>query len=187
MWNPFARPQSETSLHLQSIGSIPPPSRDVDDIKPLRTASSEAAHRAAAAAPAAQPAPGLKLAAQKNTGGPIAEVEVIGQIAVATFTETELCQDSGAERLAELLVELAETGALHFVLDVQNVQFMDSACIGCLVEALNRLAVRGGRIALVNPNHSVHYVFKLTRLDRVFVICHDVPHALKAVERPRPE
>jgi anti-anti-sigma factor len=59
---------------------------------------------------------------------------------------------------------------------------MDTACLGCLVEALNRLAASGGRIALVNPNHSVSYVFRLTRLDRVFSICSDVPAALAAVE-----
>ena len=64
---------------------------------------------------------------------------------------TELTQDEGAEQLADLLQELAETGALHYVLDVQNIHAMDTACIGCLVEALNYLAARGGRIALVNP------------------------------------
>jgi len=113
----------------------------------------------------------------------IAEVELMGQTAVATLTVTELSQEAGAEQLAELLLELGETGAMHFVLDVQNVQYMDTACLGCLVEALNKLAVRGGRIAVVNPNHSVHYVFRLTRLDRVFRICSDVMAALDAVER----
>jgi len=184
MWNPFARQRTESGPEYQSIGNIPPKpqTRDDDGVRPLRTSGAPESK--------ASPAPNgntFKLASSMTSDGPIAKVDLMGQIAVATFTETELCQDTGAERLAELLVELAETGALHFVLDVQNVQFMDSACIGCLVEALNRLSVRGGRIALVNPNHSVHYVFKLTRLDRVFVICHDVPHALKAVERPQSE
>jgi anti-sigma B factor antagonist len=116
--------------------------------------------------------------------GDIADVEMIGSIAVATLTVTELSQEAGAERLANLLVELGETGAAHFILDVQNVQYMDTACLGCLVEALNRLAANGGRIALVNPNHSVSYIFRLTRLDRVFRICSDVPTALEAVDPP---
>jgi anti-sigma B factor antagonist len=114
--------------------------------------------------------------------GDIADVEMIGSVAVATLTVTELSQEAGAERLANLLVELGETGAAHFILDVQNVQYMDTACLGCLVEALNRLAADGGRIALVNPNHSVSYIFRLTRLDRVFRICNDVPTALEAVD-----
>ena len=41
------------------------------------------------------------------------------------------------------------------------------------------------RIAVVNPNHSVHYIFRLTRLDRVFSICSDVMSALDAVDRTR--
>jgi anti-sigma B factor antagonist len=112
----------------------------------------------------------------------IAEIERIGKIAVATLTVTELSQEVGAEQLSSLLHELAETGAQHFILDVQNVQYMDTACLGCLVEALNRLSATGGRIAMVNPNHSVHYIFRLTRLDRVFRICNDVPSAMQAVD-----
>lgn len=116
----------------------------------------------------------------------IAEIEVIGQTAVATFTETELTQEAGAEQLADLLQVMGETGAIYFVLDVQSVQYMDTTCLGCLVEALNRLASQGGKIALANSNHNVDYIFKLTRLDRVFRICANVPAAMKAVE-PAPE
>lgn len=113
----------------------------------------------------------------------IAEIELMGATAVATLTVTELSRDHGAELLAGLLDELASSGATHFVLDIQNVQFMDSTCLGCLVEALNRLAATGGRIALVNADHSVAYLFRMTRLDRVFPVCTDVMAALKAVER----
>jgi anti-sigma B factor antagonist len=113
----------------------------------------------------------------------IAEVERIGQTAVATFTVTELTQEKGVGMLAELLEELGQTGAQHFVLDIQNVQFMDSACLGCLVEALNHMAKRGGKIALANTANSVQYLFKMTQLDRVFSICADVMAAIQAVEK----
>ena len=68
------------------------------------------------------------------------------------------------------------------MLDIQNVQFMDSACLGCLVEALNLMSETGGKIALANPDHAVASLFRLTRLDRIFPICHDVMSALEAVE-----
>ena len=118
-------------------------------------------------------------------GAVVAEIEMMGQTAVATFTVTELSQETGAEQLADLLLQLAETGAMHFVLDVQSVQYMDTTCLGVLVQALNKMAANGGRIALANPNHSVHYIFRLTRLDRVFMICSNVMAALDAVERKR--
>lgn len=113
----------------------------------------------------------------------VAAVETVGQTAVATLTPTEL---SGmmATRLVEELFEYVERGnCRHFVLDLQNVQYMDSACVGALVELLNRLQKRDGRIALVNAARSVEYLFKLTRLDRVFPLCRDVMGALKTVER----
>jgi anti-sigma B factor antagonist len=115
----------------------------------------------------------------------IAQLQQIGSTAVATLTVTELTQEQGVVMLAELLDELEQTGAMHFVLDIQNVQFMDSACLGCLVEALNRMARKGGRIALANTANSVQYLFRMTQLDRVFPICADVMAAITAVERSR--
>ena len=117
----------------------------------------------------------------------IATIDFIGPVAVATLTVTELTQDEGVVQLTELLDDLAQSGARHFVLDVCNVQHMDSSCLGCMVEALNRMAANGGRIALVNADHSVAYLFRMTRLDRVFPICSDVMAALDAMERASAE
>ncbi|MFG0285764.1 MAG: STAS domain-containing protein [Phycisphaerales bacterium JB039] len=71
----------------------------------------------------------------------------------------------------------------HIVLDLQNVQYMDSGCIGVLVELMTKLQHGGGRIALVNADPNVEYLFKLTRLDRLFPICRDVMRAIESVER----
>lgn len=114
----------------------------------------------------------------------IATLEMVGTAVVATLTVTELTQDDGVFQLTELLDDLAQTGAKHFVLDVGNVQYMDSSCLGCLVQALNRMAgADGGQIALVNADHSVAYLFRMTQLDRVFRICSDVLSALEVIER----
>lgn len=114
---------------------------------------------------------------------PIAEIEYIGNTAVATMTVTDLSAGGSAEALAELIDQLTESGATSFVLDIQNVQFLDSTCLRCLVEACNRMVGRGGKIALANAAKNVQNVFRLTRLDRVFPICGDVMAALTAVER----
>jgi hypothetical protein len=41
----------------------------------------------------------------------------------------------------------------------------------------------GGKIALANTANRVQYLFRLTRLDRVFPICQDVMSAIEAIER----
>ena len=83
----------------------------------------------------------------------------------------------------QILEEFAQARVRHFVFDLQNVTYMDSACIGVMVELLTRIQTAGGRIALVNAGQSVSYLFKLTRLDRLFPICRDVMQAIAAVER----
>lgn len=120
---------------------------------------------------------------QRRARNKIAELEHMGHTVVATLTVTELTQEKGVEMLTDLLDELAESGAQHFVLDIQNVQFMDSACLGSLVEALNRMAKTAGKIALANTANSVQYLFRMTQLDRLFPICADVMAAIAAVER----
>lgn len=113
----------------------------------------------------------------------IADVEMMGQIAVVTFTVDQLSLERGVALLADVLDDLVDSGIHHFVLDIQNIRHMDSACVGCMVETLNKLARSGGRIALANAGSSVAYLFRLTRLDRVFPICGDVMAAVATIER----
>jgi anti-sigma B factor antagonist len=121
------------------------------------------------------------------TGGKpeMADVVRMGDTAVATLTVMELSAEDGAALLGQLLGRLAQSGATSIVLDLQNVQYIDSRCLGSLVAAANELSARSGagRIALVNPAHGVEHLFRLTRLDRVFPIYSDVMTALKAIER----
>jgi anti-sigma B factor antagonist len=132
--------------------------------------------------PTPTPPPGTPRTVEASISEVEVEVEVMGQTVVATLTVTELAGDAGATRLSDLLYELGQCGTRHVVLDIQNVQFMDSGCLGCLVEALNMMSSSGGKIALANADHSVKSLFRLTRLDRVFPIAKDVMSALVAVE-----
>lgn len=120
-----------------------------------------------------------------GTHNEIAEIAMMGSVAVATFSVSELTMDQGVEQLADLLQDLKESGAKHYVLDIQNIQYMDSMCLGCLVESLNSMAKTGGRIAIANGEQNVQQLFRMTRLDRVFPICRDVMSAITAVERQR--
>ncbi len=113
----------------------------------------------------------------------VASIQSMGAVAVATLNESSLMQQEGAVKLQGLMRDLAATGALHFVLDIQNLQQIDSACLAALVNALNARVAAGGRIALVNPDPTLNHMFKMTRLDRRFPICHDMLTALARVEK----
>lgn len=121
----------------------------------------------------------------------LADYDRLGQTLVGTPTVGTLSGPDAAKLASELCEriyaahheEAAAPGIRHVVLDLQNVQYMDSMCVGVLVELLTTLKEAGGRIALVNAAANVEYLFKLTRLDRVFPICRDVMKAIEVVER----
>ncbi len=158
MWNPFARNRSDEIADAPTA-VVPEP----------HVASGAASHH-----PPSQPG-------QHE----IAQIDVIGGIAIVTLTVGELCNQRGAAMLADLLDQVVDSGVRHMILDIQNITFMDSACVGCMVEALNRLSQSGGRIALANPASEVAHIFRITRLDRVFPICGDVLAAMSVLERER--
>ncbi len=114
----------------------------------------------------------------------LAVLDRLGETAVVTLTVEALSGDEMALMLRELLMSVYQQGNKHFILDLQNVSAMDSVCVGVLVEMLTQMQqTRGvGRIALVNADGNVAYLFRITRLDRVFPICRDVMAALSAVE-----
>lgn len=121
----------------------------------------------------------------------LATYDRLGQTLVATPVVAALSGPDAARLAGELCQQIeaaaaasqSSGGIRHVVLDLQNVQYMDSMCVGVLVELLTSLKELGGRIALVNAATSVEYLFKLTRLDRVFPICRDVLKAIEIVER----
>jgi anti-sigma B factor antagonist len=121
----------------------------------------------------------------------MATYDRLGQTLVATPIVPTLSGPDAAALARELIQRIEEAAAdpdnsagLRFVvLDLQNVQYMDSMCVGVLVELLTTLKEAGGGIALVNASTNIEYLFKLTRLDRVFPICRDVMKAIEVVER----
>lgn len=127
----------------------------------------------------------------------LAKLESISQTAVVTFTESMLTGPEAAHRLTELLNDVRAQGARCFVFDLQNVAMMDSMCVGALIDLITRLQSESRessglikrrasdakpRMAIVNANRNVAYLFKITKLDRLFPICRDVMSALSVVE-----
>lgn len=76
--------------------------------------------------------------------------------------------------------ELIDGGNRLIVLDLSEVDFIDSSGIGCLVGCLKLLGAKG-RIAIWGLKPPVESMFKLTRMDKVFTLCPTEEQALKAI------
>jgi anti-sigma B factor antagonist len=74
-----------------------------------------------------------------------------------------------APRLRHRLNRLLDDGA-SVVLDMRDLDFIDSTGLGVLVGALRRVRSAGGEIRLADLPPGIHRVFSVTGLDQVFPI-----------------
>lgn len=109
----------------------------------------------------------LALATREVAGHTV--VEVRGEVDVYT-----------ASMLRERLVEIADSGVRNVVVDFQRVDFLDSSGLGVLVGALKRLRMDGGDMSVVCNSEKLLKIFRITALDRVFLLHESVEAATGA-------
>ena len=78
----------------------------------------------------------------------------------------------GAPDLRQAVVTAVADGSRLLVLDLSDLDFVDSFGIGAVVGALKRLRQRGGDLALVCPSSRIRRVFEICDLDRIIAL-HD--------------
>ena len=99
-------------------------------------------------------------------------------IIIARVDMTTMSSDVARELVEALRARYRCDGVTRFALDLSQVEFLDSACIGILVGLLNDLAHLHGTIALIGCRSNVAFLFEVTRLDRVFMMYQDLETAL---------
>jgi anti-sigma B factor antagonist len=88
-----------------------------------------------------------------------------------------------APRLRQQVVNLVGEGHTRVVLDLTNVDFLDSIGLGVIVSVLKRVRSHGGELVLVGAVPRVRALFELTRLDEILELHDHLDDALAA--RPR--
>ncbi len=82
--------------------------------------------------------------------------------------------------LREIVRDLAAKGAKAIVLNLSEVQYVDSSGVGELVKAHTTIRNQGGQLKLTNLNKRVHDLLELTRLSAVFDIQKDETSAIRS-------
>lgn len=76
-----------------------------------------------------------------------------------------------APELRTALREAIDRGAIRILIDLSDVEFVDSAGLAALVHAMKACRELGGDVELARPRSDDAYrVFELTRFDAVFSI-----------------
>ena len=96
------------------------------------------------------------------------EHSIIGDVLVLTILEDRIEAASSAGFKGRVL-DWINQGYNKIVLDLQNVNFIDSSGLGALISSLKSLD-DDGDLALCNIAKSVMNLFLLTRMDSVFNI-----------------
>jgi anti-sigma B factor antagonist len=96
---------------------------------------------------------------EQTNDGSTTTVRVIGELDMSTSPELRSC-----------LFALANGGQECVVLDLSELDFIDSMGIGALVGGLKQLRSRGADLVLRSPTPRVLKVIELTHLDRAFTI-----------------
>jgi len=84
----------------------------------------------------------------------------------APATELDLAT---AEQLRTALANARTRGAVHVLLDLSRVTFMDATALGVIVEAANQLREAGGSLRLAGARPPVEMVLHATRLHDVLI------------------
>jgi anti-sigma B factor antagonist len=88
---------------------------------------------------------------------------------------------STAKEFAQQLDDAIAQDAGQIVLDLTEVEFIDSTGLTVLLNGLRNITLRGGRLALAISNPTVLRLFEITRLDSTFDIEPTLADALKRV------
>lgn len=97
-------------------------------------------------------------------------------ILVLEITEQRL-EASNAPDLRDLLMGRIETGSEQIVLDLRQVNFMDSSALGALIGGIKKM--RGiGTLSLAGANGPVLQLLKLTRMDKVLPLYSSIDDAM---------
>jgi anti-sigma B factor antagonist len=106
----------------------------------------------------------------EHAGG-ITVLKVVGAVKVG---ETVREFEQSLERAAS-----DNTGAI--VLDLTNLEYMDSTVIGVLVGALHRLKGEGRDLVLVKPRERIASLLRTAKLDSLFEIYETVAEAIGTI------
>ncbi|MXW97182.1 MAG: STAS domain-containing protein [Acidimicrobiaceae bacterium] len=78
----------------------------------------------------------------------------------------------GAPDMRQAVVTAVAEGSRLLVLDLSELDFVDSFGLGAVVGALKRVRQRGGELALVCPSSRIRRVFEICDLDRILALHH---------------
>ncbi len=111
----------------------------------------------------------------------IKETKKIGKVTVMSL-QGSLEVSLQEQFKADILKQISEDPC-SLVINLKEVDFIDSACLGALIAVARRLRERKGDLKLSEMSSEVRSIFQITRLEKVFEIFDDTDSAVSAYKK----
>lgn len=108
----------------------------------------------------------------------------VGEVALVNAAG-KLTLGEGTSALRTKIRELVDGGSRRIVLNLADVNYMDSSGLGELIAAHTTVATAGGEIKLLNLAKRMHDLLKLTKLYTVFETFEDEAEAVASFPASR--
>lgn len=106
----------------------------------------------------------MKINLQKDSG-----------VTTAMIDETRL-DASVAPEFKSAMDEIITSGNNQLIIDISKLSFMDSSSLGAMVSVLKQISATG-KLVILGASGTVLELFKLTRMDRIFILTDDIESA----------
>ena len=105
-------------------------------------------------------------------------VETSGDVQIIRVKEQKLTYPSLSAFFAEVR-QLVEGGARKLLIDLQAVTYIDSACIGCLMDVYRLLQDKGGAVKLSGLQPRVETLLSMTGVHKIVAVHREEALALE--------
>ena len=99
------------------------------------------------------------------------------------FQHDSQASDNWAEDLDPTLQDSLGRGIVRTILDLADVEWVNSTGLGVIMSLCSRIEKGGGTVVLANPSPKVANILKVTKLDRHFTIVDSVAAAVEHYSR----
>jgi anti-sigma B factor antagonist len=89
----------------------------------------------------------------------------------------------GSVQLRDAIRDLVAQGQKNILLNLSEVNYIDSSGIGELVSAFTSVKNQGGQLKLLNLTKKVHDLLQITKLYTVFDVRDDEAHAVESFQK----
>ena len=87
----------------------------------------------------------------------------------------------------QAILDIVDEGIKYLVIDLSQVEFMDSSWLSALVSGMKALRRSEGMLTICQANTQIRTALRLTMLDRVFPIYDSIAAAFEAAEKDQPD